>query len=371
MNTSENPLRTDAIVIGGGQAGLSVSYHLAKRGVEHVVLDASPRIGDAWRNRWDSLRLFTPARYDALDGLRFPAANGDWPTKDAMADYLQTYAEEFQLPVLSDTRVDGLSREHDGYVVHAGDRIFHAPQVVVAVSNYQIPRIPIFATELGSDIRQLSAGTYRNPAQLAPGGVLIVGAGNSGAEIAKDVVGTHPVILAGTISGEIPFAATSFFNRHILVHILNGIVFNRILSIDSPLGRRAGPKMMTHGVPLIRVRSKDLAALGVRRAGRMVGVDKGWPLLVDGSVLAVQNVIWCTGFSPGFSWIDVPVIGNDGEPEHDRGVVATEPGLYFVGLHFLTSLSSAMIHGVGKDAERIAARVSSAVSEKPRTVASI
>ncbi len=365
MNTETH---VDTIVIGGGQAGLSVSYHLRELGVEHLVLDASPRIGDAWRARWDSLRLFTPARYDGLDGMRFPGDPADWPSKDAMADYLERYANTFDLPVRSGMRVDELTRGSDGdpdlFVTRCGDVTFTSRAVVVAMSNYQVPRIPEFAAELSPGIRQLHAGEYRSPAQLAPGRVLLVGAGNSAAEIAKELAPTHPVIVAGPSTGEAPGSYTSFISRHVVAHILNGFVFNRVMSVDTPIGRKARPKVMSKGVLLIRVKSKDLARLGVTRAGRVTGVDSGRPVLDDGTVVDTQNVVWCTGFAPGFDWLRMPILDEHGEPRHERGVVSEAPGLYFVGLHFLTSMSSAMVHGVGRDAARIAGLVKEGTAER-------
>ncbi len=365
MNTETS---VDTIVIGGGQAGLSMSYHLRELGEEHVVLDASPRIGDAWRNRWDSLHLFTPARYDGLDGMRFPGDPADWPTKDAMADYLEHYAESFRLPVRSAMRVDELTRRRHGdrevFVVRCGDETFTARSVVVAMSNYQVPRIPRFAAELCPDVRQLHAGEYRGPSQLLPGRVLLVGAGNSAAEIASELASTHPVTMAGPSTGETPGSFDSFIGRHVVVHILNGMVFNHVLSVDTRVGRKARPKVMTKGVPLIRVKSKDLARLGVERTARVAGVDGGRPVLDDGTVVDAQNVVWCTGFAPGLDWIRMPILDDRGEPRHERGVASDVPDLYFVGLHFLTSLSSAMVHGVGRDAERIAGLVKAGAAER-------
>ena len=356
----------EVIVIGGGQSGLSVSYHLAERGIDHLVLDAATHIGDARRERWDSLRLFTPVRYDGLDGMKFPGLKDALPTKDEMADYLQSYAARFDLPVRSGMRVESLSREVDGFVVRCENATFKARQVIIAMSSYQVPRIPGFAHDLDPRIRQLDAGTYRNPEQLAPGRTLIVGVGNSGAEIAKDLSTTHDVVLAGTSTGEIPFAATSFLNRHVMVHILNRFVFTRVLSVDTPIGRRVRPKVVTHGVPLIRVKMKELAALGVTRADRLNSVTNGMPTLADGTTLEVANIVWCTGFSPGFSWIRMPILDARGEPEHERGIIASVPGLYFVGLHFLTSLSSAMVNGVSRDAARIAGEVERRMGSVPQ-----
>jgi putative flavoprotein involved in K+ transport len=201
---------------------------------------------------------------------------------------------------------------------------------------------------------QLHSLDYRSPTQLQDGDVLIVGAGNSGSEIALDVRRGHKTWMAGRDTGHVPFRIDGLPGRLLLVRLVLRVLFHRILSVATPIGRRARPKMLQGGGPLVRVKPTDLAQAGIRRVPRVIGVRNGLPLLEDGQVLDVANVVWCTGFHPGFSWIDLPVFGADGEPEHERGVVANEPGLYFVGLHFLYALSSVMIHGVGRDAARIA-----------------
>ncbi len=345
--------RFDTIVIGGGQAGLSVGYHLARLGRTFVILDANDRIGDSWRKRWDSLRLFTPARYDGLAGMSFPASPDTFPTKNEMADYLERYAAHFSLPVRTGVRVDRLFRQGRTYVVTAGERRYEADHVVVAMASYQIPRVPAFGRALAPAITQLHAIDYRSPAQLREGAVLIVGAGNSGAEIAVEIARSHRTIVAGRDTGHVPFRMGSLVAR-LLVPLLFRIVFHRILTVKTPIGRKVRPKLISQGGPLIRVKPADLAAAGIERVPRIAGVRDGLPVLEDGRVLDVTNVIWCTGFNPGFSWIDLPVLEKDGEPKHQAGVVGDEPGLYFVGLHFLYAFSSTMIHGVARDAERIA-----------------
>ncbi len=346
--------RVNTVVIGGGQAGLSVGHHLARLGVELLILDASARVGDTWRQRWDSLRLFTPARHAGLDGLPFPAPPFSFPTKDEMADYLEAYARQFALPVRSGVRVDRLSRLGDGFVVVAGDARFEAENVVVAMANYQRPRVPPFAGELHPGIVQLHSFAYRNPAQMRDGGVLVVGVGNSGAEIALETVKGRRTWLAGRETGHVPFRIEGLAARLVLSRLVLRVLFHRVLSIATPIGRKLRPKMLRQAAPLIRTKPRDLVAAGVVRVPRVVGVRDGRPLLEDGRVLDVANVVWCTGFDPGFSWIDLPVFGADGEPRHEAGIAASEPGLYFVGLHFLYALSSEMIHGVGRDAARIA-----------------
>ncbi len=355
--------RINTIVVGGGQAGLSTGYHLMRRGVPFVILDASARIGDAWRNRWDSLRLFTPARHAGLDGLPFPAPPFSFPTKDDMGAYLESYAHHFQLPVRSGVRVDRLSRAGTGFVAVAGETRFEADNVVVAMANYQQPRIPPFARALDPGIVQLHSAAYRNPGQLRDGDVLVVGAGNSGAEIALETAKTRRTFLAGTETGHIPFDIDGLAARLLLERLVLRVVFHRILSIATPVGRRARPKMVRMAAPLIRTKPRTLVDAGIERVGRVAGVAAGRPLLEDGRPLDVKNVVWCTGFNPGFSWIDLPVFDPCGEPQHEAGVVTSEPGLFFVGLHFLYALSSDMIHGVGRDAERIA----NAVASRART----
>lgn len=355
---SPEPEHLEVLVIGGGQAGLSVGYHLKRRGARFAILDAEPRIGDVWRNRWDSLRLFSPAKFDSLDGMPFPSHPDYFPTHVEMADYLEAYARHFELPVLSGERVVSLTRRSGRYHVETATRAFTADQVVVAMSSYQKPRVPALAKGLRSDIVQVHAGTYKSPAQLAHGDVLLVGAGNSGAEIALELAEQgRRVWLAGPSTGEAPIRVASFWGRWILTRLLFRVLFHRLLTIKTPMGRKARAKMMNRGTPLIRTRLSDLLTLGVKRAARVVGSEGGLPRLEDGTVLDVKNVVWCTGFDAGFSWIELPIFDQHGEPQHEAGVVPAAPGLYFVGLHFLYSMSSSMIHGVGRDAARIASAV--------------
>jgi putative flavoprotein involved in K+ transport len=226
--------------------------------------------------------------------------------------------------------------------------------VVIAMSSWQEPRIPEFAGELDPSIVQLHAGGYRNPGQLQDGPVLVVGAGNSGAEIAKELARTHDVWLSGPDNGTLPFRPESVIAR-VVMRFIGRVVFPRVLTTNTPLGRRARPKMVSTGELLIRVKPKDLEEGGVERVPRVTQVQHGQPHLEDGRRLDPANIVWCTGFNPGFSWIDLPVIGDEmREPNHDRGVVEDMPGLYFLGLKFLYSVSSEQIHGVGRDAAHIA-----------------
>jgi putative flavoprotein involved in K+ transport len=364
----------DTVVVGAGQAGLSVGYHLARRGVPFVILEANARVGDSWRHRWDSLRLFSPATMDGLNGFPFPAPPFSFPTKDEMADYLQAYAERFSLPVRTGVRVDRISRSEGGLLVSAGARRIQARNVVVAMADFQRPKVPAFAAELDRDVVQFHSSAYRNPAQLRPGGVLLVGLGNSGAEIAKEVARSgQTTYVSGTEAGELPFRIDGLAARLFLARLLFRVIFFRVLRRDTRIGRVALKKMAGgHATPLIRVKTRELAELGVVRVPRTTGVRNGRPLLADGRALDVGNVIWCTGFEPGFSWIDLPVFDAQGAPIQTRGITHAEPGLSFVGLHFLYAMSSSMIHGVGRDAAYIAEQIAARQGErKPSSKAEV
>jgi putative flavoprotein involved in K+ transport len=353
------PERFETVVVGGGQAGLATGYHLARLGRPFVILDAGQRVGDPWRGRWDSLRLFTPARYSGLPGMGFPAPAWHYPAKDELADYLEAYAARFGLPVRGGTRVDGLTRLGDRFLVSAGARRFEADNVVVASGAYHHPRVPAFAAELDPGLLQLHSSGYRRPAQLREGGVLVVGAANSGAEIALEASRAHPVWLSGRHPGSEPTSAGSRLDR--LFTPPFWFALNNLLSVGTPIGRKLRPKLMGVGTPLARVKPRHLKAAGVERVPRTAGVRDGLPLLEDGRALEVANVVWATGYRPDFSWIDLPVLDPDGEPRHDRGVVDAQPGLYFVGLFFLSSVGSSLVGGVGRDAARIAGRIAASV----------
>ena len=345
----------ETLVIGGGQAGLATGYQLSRRDLPYKIIDANERVGDAWRNRWDSLRLFTPNRFNHLPGMPFPGYHWGFPSKNEMADYLESYARKFDLRVETGVRVERLTREGDRFVATSGNRRFEADNVVVAMSSWQRPRVPGYASELDPRIVQLHVAEYKNPGQLQEGDVLVVGAGNSGGEVAIELVRTHKVLLSGAGNGAIPFRPESVAAR-VLMPFVGRVIFHRVLTTGTPIGKKARPKWISTGEPLIRVKPKDLAAVGVERVPRVTGVQRGLPQLEDGRSVDVANVVWCTGFHPGFSWIDLPVLGPQ-EPLHRRGIVESEPGLYFIGLKFLYSVSSEQIQGVGRDADYIAGKI--------------
>lgn len=353
--------RIDTVVIGGGQAGLSVGHHLQRRGVPFVILDASERVGDAWRNRWDSLRLFTPAKFDGLDGMPFPGDPGRFPSKDEMADYLEAYAARFDLPVHSGVEVDRVTRPDDRFRVAAGDIVFEADQVVIAIGSDQRGRVPDGCGDLDATIHQLHSVDYRRPEQLQAGDTLVVGAGNSGVEIALDLCRGRRVLLAGEYPGAVPFDIEGFLGRAILVRLVLRGVFHRVMTWRTPIGRRKLPELTSRGKMLVRSKPRDVDAAGIEHVPRVTGVQDGKPVLADGRVVDVANVVWATGFEPGFDWLDLDVMGvavdGTAEPRLAGGIVEDVPGLYFVGLDGLYAASSGQIHGVGRDAARVVAHL--------------
>jgi putative flavoprotein involved in K+ transport len=345
--------RADVVIIGGGQAGLVTGYHLRRSGRSVVILDAHERIGDNWRERYDSLRLFTPTWASGLTGMPLPATAGPTATKDEMGDYLEAYAERFDLTVRTETRVDRLSRIGERYIVSTDHGAIEADHVVVATGAHRDARVPVMAVDLDPGIVQLHSSEYRNPAQLREGGVLVVGVGNSGADIALEVSATHPTWLSGPVRGHIPFDIDTWFSRNVA---FRGVRFvgMHVLTLRTPMGRRAHAKAAGRGDPLVRVKPKQFAAAGIERVPKTVGVRDGLPVLEDGRTLDVTNVVWCVGFRHDLSWIELPIFREDGTVDHERGVVRDEPGLYLVGLPFQFAAASDVIPGVSRDAAFVA-----------------
>lgn len=367
MDGTRETERIETIVIGAGQAGLSAGYHLAKRGLPFTILDADARVGDHWRDHWDSLRLYSPARSDGLPGMRFPASSYHYPSGAEFGDYLEAYAARFDLPVISGTRVDRVrpaGGPGGGYVVTSGDRRFEAAQVIVATGAFNRPHVPDFAGELDPTIRQLHSSQYHQPPQLADGPVLVVGVSHSGADIAFEAAREHRTLLSGHAHGELPFRVIDTWRARIVWPVMV-FVASHLLTMRTPIGRKMKPFVRMGGGPLLRIRSGDLARAGVERFdGRVVGVTDGKPTLADGTVLDVATVVWCTGFRPDYAWVQVPdFVGDDGWPKGSRGVVASSPGLYFLGVPFTYGFTSMLVAGAGRDAgyvvERIAKRVGS------------
>jgi putative flavoprotein involved in K+ transport len=342
-------------VIGAGQAGLSAGYHLAKREKPFVILDAADRVGGAWLTRWDSLRLFTPATHAGLPGLRFPGGYA-FPTRAEMTAYLQSYAEHFSLPVRTGVAVDGLFRSGAGYRVTAGADVYDADNVILAVGSHRAPKAPGFAAELSEQIVQLHSSDYRNPGQLQPGTVLIVGAGNSGADIGVELAKTHRVMLSGRHPGQLPIDIEGWQGR--LTFPVVWWMWEHVLTEKRKAGRKVQAEMLKgHGDQLIRLKDKDIVAAGIERTPRIAGVVDGCPQTEDGAVLEVANVIWATGFKPDFGWIELPGLDSSGRLDNDRGSVTGQPGLYVLGQEFQYMFNSHTVGGVGRDAEYVVAQI--------------
>jgi putative flavoprotein involved in K+ transport len=346
------------VVVGGGQAGLAVGYHLAANGLPFVILDANQRVGDSWRGRWDSLRLFTPGRYNCLPGMPYPGPPNSRPGKDDIADYLETYAARFELPVRNGVKVSRLTADAGGFLVETeSSEQITAANVVVATGGFNSPRIPDFASSLNPDIVQMHSCMYRRASQVPAGPVLVVGAGQSGAEIALDLVAEHQVWLSGADPGEEPGRPGSSIDR--LITPLMVFAATKLINVGNPLGRKVRDHFLNppRGIPRAGGTRERIVASGIEWLGRTTGTKDGRPQIEDGRVLDVASVIWCTGFVPDYRWIELPVFDRYGYPIHSRGVVESHPGLYFMGLLFQRTLSSALIMGVGRDGAYIATQI--------------
>jgi putative flavoprotein involved in K+ transport len=348
--------RVGTVVIGAGQTGLATAYHLGRAGQPCIVLDEHVRPGDQWRARYDSLLLNTPAQYDGLPGMPFPAKKHTFPTGHAMGDYLEEYVKRFDIDVRGGVHVTSVDRNADGcYLVTAGGSTYLADNLVVATGGEHHPQVPDAAEHLDPGIRQIHSHDYRHPGQLLPGPTLVVGSSQSGADLALEIAGAgHETWLSGKPPSEVPFRIGSWKWR-ILMPVI-WFAWNRVLTTKTPMGRKAQPRIRMGGTPLVRVKSSDLDAAGVHRTdARTVAVDEeGRPRLDDGTVLDVCNVVWCTGFRQEFGFIRPSVTGEDGWPRDRGGVVPEAPGLYFVGLLFQRGFYSMLIGGAGRDAAFIA-----------------
>ncbi len=358
----------ETLIIGAGQAGLSTAYHLGRLGRDCLVVDGGERIGDHWRGHYDSLRLYSPAKFDGLPGMAFPGDPWHFPGKDEVADFLEDYAVEMDLPVRMQTRVDRLvPGPGHGFTAHVGSARIDCDNVVVATGSFGGgPRVPEIAASLDPRIRQLHSTSYKNAMQLQPGAVLVVGASHSGYDIAYELAQDRPTFLVGPDRGNIPLEWDSPMLKAAMPIIV--FVWRHVLTRRTPVGRRVLREVRSHGAPTLRVKPHHLAERGAERIEHKVTdvSAEGRPMLDDGRVLDVANVIWATGFRPDFSWIEAPITGADGWPREYRGVVDDLPGLFFCGLTFQFAFSSMVLPGVGRDAAFIAHRIDHRSAAKPR-----
>jgi putative flavoprotein involved in K+ transport len=339
----------DVVVVGGGQAGLAVGYHLGRQGRSFTILEAAPAPAAAWRNRWESLELFTPVRYDSLPGRAFPGDPDGYPRRDDVVEYLAAYAHELDLPVELGSRVRAVrSGGDEGYVVELDGRSYEADNVVVATGPFQVPRIPAVASDLHSDVVHFHSADYRTPDALPPGPVLVVGGGNTGFQIAAELAATHEVHLSiGSRQMPLP---QRLFGRDLFRFLVASGLMNQ--SVETRIGRRAQGSETLVGSGPRKLRRKH----GVAIRPRTVGASGTELSFEDGTTLEPSTVIWATGFGLDHSWIDVPVFDEAGKVEHRRGVTSA-PGLYFLGLPWLYTRGSALLGWVGQDAQYIADRI--------------
>ena len=393
-----NPEIQDVVIVGGGQAALATGYHLQNSGLRFSILEQSGRVGNSWRSRWDSLQLFTPARYSALPGLPFPASGGSYPAKDQFADYLESYADRFRLPVRTHLHVESVRRASGRFEVRTSEGTLHARSVVAAPGHTTTPRIPVLAEKLDPGITQLHSSRYRGPGALPAGDVVVVGAGTSGAQIAQELAGARPagtVYLAGSPTAHIPDAVFRFAGP------VYWRLVNSLLTLDTKPGRKAAAGFHDRGSPLIQVSMRDVERAGVIRLPRFTGVADGQPVFDGGEATAgarsrggshlgsregshlgsrggttvggttvdgttadgteaprtVRTIIWATGYRPEFDWIEGLPLDAHGWPATVRGSVPELPGLYFVGMPFQYALTSGLIGGMGRDAAHVVAEL--------------
>jgi putative flavoprotein involved in K+ transport len=340
--------RLDVVVVGGSQAGLAMAWHLAQQGLRFVVLEAAPELGHTWRSRWDSLKLFTPAQYDALPGMAFPAPPDTYPTKDPVADYLQAYAAAFDLPIRLNAQVTDLRRVGDEFEVRTADATYQARQVVVATGPFQVPFIPPQASNLDPSVTQVHSADYRNPQVLPDGAVLVVGGGNSGFQIAEELAATRLVDLS--IGAKAPTLPQRLAGRDLFWWLTHLGVMR--VSVDSRLGRRASQREF-----IIGTNRRKLKGAGVRFRPRLVDAAGHTVRFADHSTLEdVGVVVWATGYRSDYSWIQIPDVVREGQVVHRRGVTEV-PGLYFLGLSWQHTRGSALLGFVNDDATYLADRI--------------
>jgi putative flavoprotein involved in K+ transport len=349
-----NPIRShyDVIVVGGGQAGLAIGYELMQRGVDFLILDANEGAGAAWRGRWQSLTLFTPAKYSSLPGLRFPADPDHLPGKNEVADYLGSYARNFSLPIEYGERVfsvDHLS-EWNGFAVHSAKRSYHADQVVIATGPFQTPVIPKMSAAVSKRVIQLHSSQYQSPDQLPSGNVLVVGGGNSGVQIAAELARTRRTWLS--ISETLPALPQRFMGRSIFWWLNTSGAMT--VSAQTRLGRRMSEREFLIGKSAAAYASED----NVNLLGRAEAAEGNMIFTQGGGVVEVDAIVWATGYTQDFSFVNAPVVDASGRAQQKRGVTRVS-GLYFIGLPWMHTRGSALLGWVGQDAAYLAHRIAS------------
>jgi putative flavoprotein involved in K+ transport len=339
---------SEVAIIGAGQAGLAMGYFLRQKGIPFAILERADSIGPAWRERWDSLTLFTPRRYSALPGLPFSGDPDRYPMRDEVVDYLELYARTFELQIELNCEVRELRAEDGRFRLEVDGQTRTADQVVVATGPFQTPYIPGLSEHLSPEVFQTHAVGYRRPNELPHGTALVVGGGNTGFQIAKELSATHEVVLSvGSRQKPLP-------QRLAGRDLFWWLTTTRLLSttVESRLGSRLRHREMLIGSSPRELRQRygvELKPRAVAASGRLVRLE-------DGSEVEVDAVIWATGYRPDYSWIKLPTFDSDGRLRHRRGVTDV-PGLYFLGLTWQHTRGSALIGFVKDDAQFLADRI--------------
>ena len=342
----------ELLVIGGGQAGLAMGYHLQRRGVSFTIVDAGAEIGHVWRSRWDSLRLFTPAQYANLPGMQFPARRDTYPTHGQVADYLAEYASHFALPVQLQTQITQLTKTSTGFeAVSADGQTLTARSVVVATGPFSQPYTPPIADELSAAVVQLHTSQYRNPDQVPPGRVLVVGGGNSGFQIAGELAdaGRQVELSEGRRNACIPQrpAGKDIFWWQERLGLLR-------VTADSRLGR----VMSANNGTVIGSSRRNVCRRGVTLRPRTTAANRTEIRYADGSSSIVDTVIWATGFRVDDAWIRIPgALDIHGQLCQRRGIVDGIDGLYSLGRAWQHTTGSALLGFVQHDAAWLAEQI--------------
>jgi putative flavoprotein involved in K+ transport len=350
--------RYEVVVVGGGQAGLAIGYFLARQGADFVILDAADDPAAVWRRRWDSLTLFTSARYASLPGIPFPGDPARYPTKDEVADYLTDYARRLDLPLQLGSRVAAVRASDDGYVVELDGRVIEADQVVIATGPFQVPFVPPIAERLGPEVTQLHSTGYRSPRDIPDGRVLVVGGGNTGYQIAEEVAGSHETHIS--IGSEQKPLPQRILGRDLFWYL------DKTGLIRKTKDTRIGKRLQKNEDTLIGYRPRTLERLGVAMHPRALDVSGSSVTFSDNTNLAVETVIWATGFQLDHSWVDLPVFDETGQVIHKRGVTES-PGLYFIGLPWQYTRGSSLLGFVKEDAEYLGQQIAARNAMKRRT----
>jgi putative flavoprotein involved in K+ transport len=351
----------DTVIVGGGQAGLALAHHLQRAGRRFTVVEAADRLGDSWRRRWDSLTLFTPRRYDALPGLAFPGDPEGCPGKDEVADYLETYARHFDLPVRLSSPVASVRRDGaGGFVVEAGGEVLASRQVVVATGGFTGPAVPPFAERLDAGIAQLHSSAYRNPGSVAGQDVVVVGAGNTGVQIADELAraGRRVTLAVGSLGRAVP---ERLLGRSLFWW------FEALGTMSAGSDTRLGRRLRANENAIVGTDLQDLFRR-VGRAGRALDADSGGLVLSGGERRRPDAVVWATGYRPSYPWLHVPVLDATGAPVHAGGVTDV-PGLAFLGLPWQRNRGSALLGWVARDAAVLSDRLGAQLGTRPRVLA--